>query len=548
MDAGVILRTREPAMPVRRGRPARHPRRLSLRARLLSGAGLIAAIALGAAGLGAWAASAMQERVDAAAAAQARLETLGTLSARINDYALVAVEAAGEPEDARRARLTSRADVVQDTFAKAGEGLAQAVDAAREMPEIEQMARASRSLGLARLEAQFEALHRRLTDPAFRDAADALRSELDSFATRFSPLLDRQITEERQAREAAYAAVRDLSATMTRWATALGAAAMLALALFQTALVRPLIRRLSRFTAAARQIGAGKAGVRLPTVQHDELGLAAGHLNRMAARLDQRSRRVADDRRRLEQVIEERTAELRAANHRLERIDRSRRRFFADIGHELRTPLTVIRAEAELGTREDAPRPETVRHSFGTILARARRLNRRVDDLLRVARSESGEIALDERPFDLTAAAREAVEDCQDLAARRRIALKLDPHNGPQVRGDADWTRQVISGVIDNAIRHSPDEGRVLVTVGPGSVQVADEGPGVAERDRERIFRRFERGERHGEGFGIGLALARWVMKQQGGGIGCESPARAFDAPRGPGACFRLTLPLASPP
>lgn len=526
-------------------------RGMSLRARLMAGAGVIALVCLGIAMLVVDGARETRERIDAAAAAQGRLETLGALSARINDYAIVAIESSGSPAADRLARLGSRAEVVRETFDQAGAGLAEAVEAARDLPEIEQMARATRSIGLARMRAEFDTLDRRLTAEAFD--ATGLRPELDSFATRFSPLLDQQIVEERRAREGAFAAVRDLAGRLVAWAAGLAAAALLALLLFNWALVRPLLGRLARFGQAASAIGGGASGVRLDDGRRDELGLVAAQINRMAARLDRRAGAVAADRRRLEETVAERTAALRAANERLGEIDRSRRRFFSDIGHELRTPLTVIRAEADLGAADAPLDPDEARASFEVIRARARRLNRRIDDLLRVARSESGEIALDRRPFDLARSAAEAAEDAAPLAERRRIEIETGayPATPPVVSGDADWTRQVIAGLLDNAIRLSPEGARIRLDCAvdgtEASVTVTDEGPGVADDLKPRLFQRFTRGQapESGLGFGIGLALAHWVMETQGGRIACQSPAPVAlsDPPKGPGATFRLTLP-----
>jgi signal transduction histidine kinase len=120
---------------------------------------------------------------------------------------------------------------------------------------------------------------------------------------------------------------------------------------------------------------------------------------------------------------------------------------------------------------------------------------------------------------------------------------RLEP--APAARGDRDWSRQVVAGVLENAIRHSPAGGAIEVAVGPAGAKIAvivtDEGVGVAEADRDRIFDRHVRGARRGLGFGVGLALARWVMERQGGTIALESPAGAVGA-RGPGTRVTLTF------
>ena len=171
-------------------------------------------------------------------------------------------------------------------------------------------------------------------------------------------------------------------------AIALGAA--LLLAGYYLGLVRPLLGRLDRVARAAEAVGAGAFDRAPPVDRRDELGLVFAQINRMAARLGRARRALERDRARLEATVAERTAALSAANARLEAIDAERRRLFADVGHELRTPLTVILAETELAAAAGPVGEAELREALEVIGARARRLNRRIDDLLRVARSESG--------------------------------------------------------------------------------------------------------------------------------------------------------------
>ncbi|MDT8343272.1 MAG: HAMP domain-containing sensor histidine kinase, partial [Thermohalobaculum sp.] len=284
----------------------------------------------------------------------------------------------------------------------------------------------------------------------------------------------------------------------------------------------------------------------------DEIGLLFAQLNRAAARLGRARAAIDADRARLEEIVAERTRALREANVRLAAIDTERRRFFADVGHELRTPLTVILAETELNLVAD-PAPQDARTAFATIRTRAQRLNRRIDDILRVARSETGQIELRCEPFDLGEAALGALDDVEGVARRRRVAITPLIGPRPAVQGDRDWTRQVVAGFLENAIRLSPEDGRIRLDLahnaGGGAVlSVTDEGPGIAAAERERIFERFARGaDQRGNGFGVGLALARWVVERQSGRIEVRSPAPRPVGPdaRGPGAEFRLCLPPA---
>lgn len=531
--------------------------RVSLRMRLIVGASAIALLAVVAALLTSYGASETARRIEHSIAAQKRMDLLSALSARVSDYAVIAVESAtdGAPETLRIARLTSRAELVAEAFEQVGSALAGAV--AESDGEVEQMRSATKSLGLARMRAQFQAL-RRAVESAQPERN--MRVALDGFATQFSPLLSEAIAEERRDRDAAAVGIRELHERL-RWATLLAGLAAAALALvYYALLIRPLMAQLRQVSSAADQIGQGVFDVSLPVERRDELGKLFAAINRMAGRLRRRRAEVDADRASLSETIALRTAELSEANERLSRIDAERRRFFADVGHELRTPLTVILAESELGLKEGMEASEAL-SALAIIRARATRLNRRIDDLLRVARSETGQIELDARPFDLAASAELAVADIAPTARRRGVTLATRFEPAPAV-GDGDWCRQVVSGLIENAIRHSPPGSTIEIAAraqdGRALLEVVDEGEGVPEDEVERVFERFARGSREdgGSGFGVGLALARWVLERQSGTISLTSPAPR--APEGggsggpgvsgagvsrPGAIVTLSLP-----
>ncbi len=517
----------------------------SIRTRMLVGSGLMAVLALLAAASMIYAASETARRLDQVTAAQQRMELFSALSARVSDYAVVAIDAANATSitwDARNARLYSRREIVDESFGRIEQALAEHVGKATDEQEVNR--RATFSISVARMRAQFRVLARAMEDADPSAGVEPLRARLDGFATQFSPLLDAAINDERRERITALAAIETLRSRLMILALGVGILAILAFLLFQGTLIAPLLRRIRTTTEAASLTGGGRLNTRLAIDRRDELGLLFANVNRMAARLDRRRAGVDADRARLEEIVEERTMALREANDTLAIIDENRRRFFSDVSHELRTPLTVILGEAEVGQRASGLTDADYKASLDVIHARARRLNRRVEDMLRIARSESGRIDLDQSLFDLAKAGRDASEDVAGLVTRRGLTLDTALDLPLPTLGDADWTRQVISGVLENAISHSPSQGHLTVVAQIGgeslSLTITDEGPGIPAEEVECVFTRFERGKtaRAGAGFGVGLALARWVMESQGGGIDVASPA-----PSGRGTAVTLSLP-----
>jgi signal transduction histidine kinase len=192
--------------------------------------------------------------------------------------------------------------------------------------------------------------------------------------------------------------------------------------------------------------------------------------------------------------------------------------------------------------------PEDVSKSIETIQERARRLHRRVEDLLRVARSESGQIELNLTRMEAGAALAEACGDVAGLARKYSIALTLDKGSGDlHVRGDKEWLRQVFGAIIANALKFSESgtsiEARAWRSGQGVEVEISDEGCGVDPEEAPKVFERFYRAANRDQsaetGHGVGLALAKWVIEEHKGRIWIESPGRM-----GRGTTLRIILPL----
>lgn len=227
---------------------------------------------------------------------------------------------------------------------------------------------------------------------------------------------------------------------------------------------------------------------------------------------------------------------------RLENLFNTQRRFLADVGHELRTPLTVIKGNVDLMRRMNCSDDE----SMDSIESEVDRLTRLVGDLLLLAQAESGKIPLAHRTVELDTLLLEVMQQMRVLA-RDRLELRLGEIDQVLVCGDQDRLKQVLVNLIGNAINYTPPGGEVVVGVGKENnrarLTVSDNGPGIPPEDLPHIFERFYRGEksrtrsRDGKGFGLGLSIAYWIVRNHGGQIEV--------GPREPnGTTFCIWLPL----
>ena len=293
------------------------------------------------------------------------------------------------------------------------------------------------------------------------------------------------------------------------WTTA--TAVVVALGTLQL-LAHGLTSPLREMTAAARAMAQGDYTRRVRATSRDEVGELAKAFNQMAA-------------------------DLAAA-------DRQRRELIANVSHELRTPITALQAVLENvvdGVAEAEP------HTMRAALAQTERLGRLVAELLDLSRLDAGVLALQEtpirvRPF-LDDVVRQAGVSAEGAGHDVRFTVSAPDVVVP---GDRERLHQVFANLLDNAARHSPPGGTVTIRATEQGdrllLAVTDEGEGIPRADRERVFERFTRGERAGDGgTGLGLAIARWVVQLHHGTI-------AVAEPDGPHGChIHVTLPLERP-
>ncbi|MRH21819.1 sensor histidine kinase [Rhodovulum strictum] len=519
----------------------------SFKGRLAIGAGMIGLVAILSGALTLYGMGQVSQRIAESLNAERRIARYSVLSTQISAFVSISAEAvqAGLSPDERAARMETATRGLERTFALMRQDLGAAVAEARLRGLNEQSRRATQSIAIARMEALFNSTRDGLLSANTGEAQ--ARAYLAGLSQTVESLLGSAVTDEMRMRDQIIAGIGELRRRLTLMALGISALAVGMFGTFYLGLVRPQMGRLDLARQAAQRIGRGEFDVALPENRADEIGRLFAETNRAARALAQRRDEVEAEWARLNDTIAARTEELRAANEALARTDEERRRFFADIGHELRTPLTVILLESELGLRGAGE----AREGFETIHARAQRLHRRIDDMLRVARSETGRIELACEPCDPGRAAAEAIADIRTEIDAAGMKVEVTAEPGLLVLADPDWLRQLIAGLAQNAVRHAAAGGRLSVAVmaedGAGVLRVTDNGPGVPADEIGRVFARFHRGAEgpRPAGFGIGLALAKWLVDQIGGEIALVSPVPApLRLGTAPGTMAELRLPL----
>jgi signal transduction histidine kinase len=269
-------------------------------------------------------------------------------------------------------------------------------------------------------------------------------------------------------------------------------AAVLALAMVQF-LAHGMTYPLREMAAAARAMARGDYARRVTATSRDEVGELARAFNEM-------SRQLAE-------------------------VDRLRRDLVANASHELRTPLGALRARLE--NMVDGVEP-TDSASLADALRQVERLGSLVDQLLDLSKLESGAVPLELTEVRVDSLLDQVVAEWKEQAGARGVRIELEPGSpGLVLRVDAERMRQVLANLLANAIRHSPDVGRVLISAradgARARLEIADEGPGIPAEDLERVFERFYRSDparsADAGGAGLGLAIARWIVELHGGTI-----------------------------
>ncbi|WP_298202237.1 ATP-binding protein [Desulfosporosinus sp.] len=284
---------------------------------------------------------------------------------------------------------------------------------------------------------------------------------------------------------------------------------------------RKMIRPLAKMEETARQITEGEFGRQIPVTSEDEVGRLARSFNRMSTELEEKIEAI-------------------------ERLDHLRQELLSDVSHELRTPLTVIQGFSEAVLDGLVKSKEQEKLYLSNIIDESERLRRLVDDLLDLKGMEAAKTFDEMEYVVMNKLAQITVERLRNMANSKEIKLTLSvPEQTITIWGNIDRLKQVLTNLLDNAIKHSEVGGAVRVELGMEYnytfISVENSGPGIPREEIENIWERFYKVDksrsRRGTGTGLGLSIVKKIIEMHGGKVSAESEP-------GHGAVFTVYLPL----
>jgi heavy metal sensor kinase len=263
---------------------------------------------------------------------------------------------------------------------------------------------------------------------------------------------------------------------------------------------------------------AGRALMPVGELANAARGIAVGSLNR---RLPVRG---ADD------ELDHLAREFNETLARLERAVGEMKQFTSSISHELRTPLAVLRGEAEIALMQ-AGTTEQYRNILASQLEEFEKLTRMINQLLTLARAESGQVQIEHEPVNISAMTQSLAEQLKPVAASKDVAMDWDCEQDVVVLGDCGWLERIILNLVDNAIKFTPPGGHVHLSLARNShnatLEVRDDGQGIPADALPYIFERFYRADpsrsNRVDGAGLGLSLVKWAVDQHQGAIHVDS-------------------------
>ena len=377
-------------------------------------------------------------------------------------------------------------------------------------------------------------------------AVSALREIRENNIEReFIRLIDEAIFEELREVGESQIVAQELNQLLTRLLSIIVFCFVVLCALLLWSVWRALTHNLKVFEDATAEYLASNFSYRVSDNVADEFSPLATALNTMSSEVEQQRQREATTQENLEALIATRTNELQTTNAKLEEISETRKQFLADISHELRTPLTIIQGEADLALRSGANSTEPYHAAMVRIKEQTTHTSRFIQDLLFVARANDGKAPIHKRPVPVVRLVSEICKDFALIARERGIEI-LQNYDDEEfvVHADDSKLKQAVTILLDNAIRYSYDDSTVQIRIGEKQdnvvIEVIDSGIGLKYNEASQVFSRFYRGaEGSGKasGTGLGLPVAKAIVKAHGGSIRLEGEGTE-------GTTATITLPL----
>lgn len=296
-------------------------------------------------------------------------------------------------------------------------------------------------------------------------------------------------------------------------------------------------------TLAPAYLMARRVSARVETLERAAASIAEGHLDTRVSDLG------SDGIGRVAVAFNEMAGALDAARQRQHELEIARRELFTAISHDLRTPLAAMRAMVEALADGVVTDPATVGRYHETMAGEIRQLSGLIDDLFELSTIDSGELRLRFETLRVEQLVAEAVDAFRAQGAQKGVDIAFEPGQTGPILGDPQRLIRVLYNLLQNAMRHTPAEGRIVLRTVPADhavrVVVSDTGEGIPAEDAPHVFDRFFRGEksrsREFGGSGLGLSIARGIVEAHGGRIWVEPTD-------GRGATVAFTIPVAGEP
>jgi signal transduction histidine kinase len=310
-----------------------------------------------------------------------------------------------------------------------------------------------------------------------------------------------------------------------------------------------LLKPLYEMKEVSNKIAAGNFSIRAHSTSHDIIGDLAAALNNMALQLGDltdnmkiRIQEATSDLLFSNDQLMNKSRELEESNRKLKELDRLKSDFVSMVSHELRTPLTSIIGFSRTLLTLELP-PDQIRNYLGIIESEGKRLSGLIEEYLDISKIEAGAFSLKNETVDLAALVREVAGP---LALNVSPTLRINaPAKATPISGDREHLKRVIINLVDNAIKYSPPEKEIVISLEELDhaviVRIKDSGPGIKESDHAKLFDKFFRGSdpvaSRTRGSGLGLAIAKGIIEAHHGTIWAESGV-------GKGSVFCFQLPL----